>query len=298
MSITNQSRKLDAGELVELFVLDMTVIDPALPILYFHPYATKSDKPIVFQGKTYVPLPVKMSGFESKLSGSPGRPMIQISDVTAVLSDLIASERDLVNAVLIRKLTYSNYLDDGPNADPLAEYPSARYRVERKTLDLPGLFVEFELSAFDFDGVKLPRRVVQPNTCSWMYRGDDCGFSGPGVDADNRMAGDWTATLSEVSGTFVKGETVTVTSPAFSGTILAVNPTEIKIAATSGVPTNGQVLHGVTSLATGTLSNAQTWNGVDMCGKNPISCRARHGRLGNALRFGGFPGTLRMMKVS
>jgi lambda family phage minor tail protein L len=51
---------LEPGELIELFILDLTSQDG--PVLYFHPYAELGANTITFQGNVYQPFPIKAEG--------------------------------------------------------------------------------------------------------------------------------------------------------------------------------------------------------------------------------------------
>lgn len=71
--------------------------------------------------------------------------------------------------------------DGNPNADPTQEFPNEIWYVERKSSE-DSQVVKFELSsAMDFNGVKLPRRQIIANQCSWQYRSAECGYTGGAV---------------------------------------------------------------------------------------------------------------------
>ena len=72
-----------------------------------------------------------------------------------------------------------------PTADPDEALPDEIWYIERKATET-NKTIEFELvSALDIGGVKLPRRRIIANYCSWMslggYRGPYCGYTGPAV---------------------------------------------------------------------------------------------------------------------
>lgn len=76
-----------------------------------------------------------------------------------------------------------------PDADPNEQMPPEVWYIERKSSETRES-VSFELvSAFDLEGVKLPRRQVIANYCTWKsvggYRGVYCGYTGvPVAEAD------------------------------------------------------------------------------------------------------------------
>jgi phage-related protein len=72
-----------------------------------------------------------------------------------------------------------------PYADPNQFIPDDLWYVERKVTENRYL-IEFELSsAFDLMGQQLPSRQIIQNTCSWKYRGTECGWAGANYDKNN-----------------------------------------------------------------------------------------------------------------
>lgn len=72
-----------------------------------------------------------------------------------------------------------------PEADPEEEFTPEIWFIDRKSGESND-YVQFELaSAFDLNGVKLPRRQIIANYCSSKsiggYRGVYCGYTGPAV---------------------------------------------------------------------------------------------------------------------
>ena len=222
---------LQTGPRIELFTFDLTPIDPAAGKVYYHP-STERDKHVTFGGITYTSVPMRISGVSVRAGTSPQRPRLSISNLNGVIGSITRQYDDLVNARVERRLTFQQFLDGELEEDPLADVPVAKYVIERKIQALPG-FVEFELTSFDLDDVFLPRRIVQPHTCPFMYRDPEtCSFAGPPTDLLDLQPGD----------------------PGYTG--------------------------------------------PDTCTKRHSGCEARHGRAGDPLRFGAFPGTRRMKRNS
>jgi phage-related protein len=74
--------------------------------------------------------------------------------------------------------TYRYWVDTNPTADPNIEFPLEVYYIDRKSAENK-VFCEFELvSSLDLQGVKIPRRQVIANCCSWIYRSTECGYTG------------------------------------------------------------------------------------------------------------------------
>jgi phage-related protein len=63
-------------------------------------------------------------------------------------------------------------------ADDTAHFPEEIWYVDRKAVETR-THIQFELTAaHDIHGVKLPSRTVVANSCPWVYKGVECGYSG------------------------------------------------------------------------------------------------------------------------
>jgi lambda family phage minor tail protein L len=108
--------------------------------------------------------------------------MFRVSDIDGSISALCLAHEDLVGSVLTRHRTFAKYLDGMPEANAAEEFPLERWIVERKSDELPGEYVEFELSSpLDFQGVMLPAQQIIANQCPFQYRGPGCNYVGPPV---------------------------------------------------------------------------------------------------------------------
>lgn len=193
MSISEDIQKLEPGAVIELFQLDASNQGVAQP-LYFHAGTNSISQPIVFQGITYTPFPLEISGFEFNGRGTLPRPTLRVSNILSTITALLLQYNDLVGAKLTRIRTLARYLDGQPAANPDAEFPREIYYVDRKSSENRDV-VEFELaSALDLAGVMLPRRQIVQNICPWVYRGAECGYTGTSYfdtnDQPTNAAGD------------------------------------------------------------------------------------------------------------
>ena len=80
-------------------------------------------------------------------------------------------------------VTVRQYIGN-PTADPDEHFPPEIWYIERRAGEEDDQ-VKFELTGYDLNGVKLPRRVIVPNHCRWEYRSADCGYTGPAVATIN-----------------------------------------------------------------------------------------------------------------
>lgn len=182
-----------SNAIIELFVLDATRLGG--DVHYFHAGQSESHTPVTWQGQVYQPWPVQASGFEMDGTGKMPRPKIRLANVTGAISTLMKRYGDCVGATVRRKRTRTMFLDavnfenGNANADPTADFPDDLYFIEQKTDENPA-YIEFELSgALDINGAKLPARTFIANTCMWVYRGPECGYTGAACfdKADNAV---------------------------------------------------------------------------------------------------------------
>lgn len=182
MTLSADVQALEPGALVELFELDATAISGDL--LRFHAYTQVGS--IWWQGNEYTPWPIQAEGFELSPS-KPPMPMLTVANIDGSITAACLLYQDMVGAVVTRHRTLGKYMDAinfggvNPTADATQELPPDRWYIERKATET-STAIQFELSsALDFGQVQLPRRVIIANQCPWLYRGAECGYTGPPV---------------------------------------------------------------------------------------------------------------------
>lgn len=179
MTIAAEVQKLDQDALIEMFELDLEAITGvASDHFYFHAGTNNASQPILWQGKTYQPMPVKADGFEVTAKGTLPRPRLEASNVTGVMAALAIAYEDLIGARVIRRRTYAKFLDGEPAADPNQHFPDDVFFVERKVSGNKHSYVWELASSLDLEGFQLPARSITVNLCTWDYRGPECGYTG------------------------------------------------------------------------------------------------------------------------
>ena len=177
---------LEPNAIIELFQLRLdATLHGSSDIYYFHNGVNAAvTGNVVWNGQSYVRLPLEATGFDYSSSGSLPRPKLAVSNIgssiTALLLqvNLITAGNDLGGAKVVRIRTLKKYLDGEAGADPHAKFPDEIWYVDRKSNENRAV-VEFELaSKFDLVGVMLPRRQIIANVCQWVYRGGECGYTG------------------------------------------------------------------------------------------------------------------------
>lgn len=154
--------------------------------------------PIIWQGKSYQPMPISMNGFESNNEGKLPRPTFAIANPEGIFSRIIHSNHDLANSVLTRKRTYAKYLDDdnfehGKNpfgqSSSLSRFEDDVYYINKK-IEENKEFIKFELvSALELEGAYIPGRAVMSDYCSWHYRSEiGCKYSGLPIETSEHQS--------------------------------------------------------------------------------------------------------------
>ena len=225
---------LEPNAIIELFQLHLdATLHGSSDIYYFHNGVNAAvTGNVVWNGQSYVRLPLEATGFDYSSSGSLPRPKLAVSNIgssiTALLLqvNLITTGNDLGGAKVVRIRTLKKYLDGEAGADPHAKFPDEIWYVDRKSNENRAV-VEFELaSKFDLVGVMLPRRQVIANVCQWVYRGGECGYTGPPVaDAnDNYLQGSTNALLNDyLQKAEIYRTAVATTASAFTSLSVANN---------------------------------------------------------------------------
>ena len=225
---------LEPNAIIELFQLHLdATLHGSADIFYWHNGVNANvTGNITWNGQEYFRLPLEATGFDYSSSGSLPRPKLAVSNIGSSITELllqvnlITAGNDLGGAKVIRIRTLKKYLDGQPAADPHAKFPDEIWYVDRKSNENRAV-VEFELaSKFDLVGVMLPRRQIIANVCQWVYRGGECGYTGPPVaDAnDNYLQGSSNALLNDyLQKAEIYRTAIATTATAFTNLSIAKN---------------------------------------------------------------------------
>jgi lambda family phage minor tail protein L len=173
---------LTGDAIIDLFILDLLPADPSIPsdnrYVHFCNWSQTDGSSVQFAGIEYVALPVAASGFEIRGEGVPPNPSLTVGNIGLEWTGLINTWNDLVGCKITRRRVLRRHLDDGTAPDSAAHWPDEQWCIEQKTAESK-LSVTFQLStAFDLDGVTLPRRLALRYACWWKYKSADCGYTG------------------------------------------------------------------------------------------------------------------------
>jgi len=206
-NLNKQLSSLQPDALIELFEIDfsnmqenfeqlkdMYGINVGADTVYRFCSSVNSNNPIVWQGKSYQPMPIMAEGFESKNDGRFPRPKLVVANPDGIFSRIIYNNNDFVGCKITRKRTYVRFLDDenfqnknlnseGKNpfgqSDRDSYLPDDVYYINRKmSEDKNG--ISFELSSpLELKNSWLPARKLYANLCTWTYRCEiGCGYRG------------------------------------------------------------------------------------------------------------------------
>ncbi len=189
-----QSLEITSG-IVELYEIQIGA--GSNNVLYFHSEKDlengDSNKDIIFDGNTYITLPILLEGIEVKTDGAQARPTLTIANVESILKstnnkfktqmtdgtwdatidgDVITADDfeidTLVGARVIRRKTLEKYCGSGVTAQEFNKETYVIDRVASKNF----MFVELELAApVDLAGIRIPNRTVIGKYCPWVYQG-------------------------------------------------------------------------------------------------------------------------------
>ncbi|MBC6677348.1 MAG: phage minor tail protein L [Acinetobacter sp.] len=141
---------------------------------------------IIWQGQTFEPMALEVSGLEMRSDGKASAPTLSMANniggIHGAISAYCLQFGDFAGAKLKVITTLAKYLDaENFSAGNATANPSEKreqiWFIEQKTSE-NAQQVTFELSnPVDFEGLKIPTRQIS-NYCNWEYRSEECGYIG------------------------------------------------------------------------------------------------------------------------
>lgn len=189
----NESAKLAQSARITLWEIDLT--QSGGDRYFFCNEANEKGEAVTWQGRKYDVYPVDGCGFEMNGKGAAARPSLKVSNLYGMVTGMVEDLHSLVGATVIRRIVYARFLDavnfqnGNQEADPEQESVS-RWVIEQCS-DLTAVSATFVLATpTETDGCVFPGRIMLANTCTWIYRSDECGYTGPAVadEFDNPTA--------------------------------------------------------------------------------------------------------------
>ena len=140
---------------------------------------------IIWQGHTFEPMALEVSGLEMRSDGKASAPTLSMANniggIQGAVSAYCLQFGDFAGAKLKVITTLAKYLDaeNFSTGNPTAsnEAKEQLWYIEQKTSENANA-VTFELSnPIDFEGLKIPVRQIS-SYCAWEYRSEQCGYTG------------------------------------------------------------------------------------------------------------------------
>jgi len=146
---------------------------------------------LIFDGNTYVTLPIIMDDIEKQTGGAMNRPTLTIANVESMLkagSDfktemekaewdgavdgtVVDSETFKFDDLVGQRITRRRTLEKYTGSEPAHEFDSETFIIDR-IASKNALFCELELSSpADIAGIRIPGRQVIGKYCPWIYQG-------------------------------------------------------------------------------------------------------------------------------
>jgi lambda family phage minor tail protein L len=179
MTLLVDSHKLTPTAQVDLFSVDLNSIGIG-QVFYFYPGTDTNSQPVTYQGNTYTPWPMQVTGIDKRGTGSSPRPVAEIGNAGRLITDLCRTYQDMVGATVRRRRTLASYL-----LSNVAEYRDDYYLIEQRVGESLET-VKFNLSSpVDFLDKQLPGVIAVATGCPHRYKSTagGSGCSWPGTNA-------------------------------------------------------------------------------------------------------------------
>lgn len=201
VSLSNQM-KLELSQLEQYAMLDLFEVDlrklkdadgNAGDVYRFYSGTNELKTDLVWQGKTYSAYPIQATGFEKSGSGPSNRPTLTISNLLGLVTGIATQYEECVGGIVRRHQVYAKYLDavnfvnGNKNADPNQEIVSNFFIEQLSSLTKEAATFTLALPA-ETDNAKIPCRVIMADTCTWVYRSSECGYTGTRYFTDKDKA--------------------------------------------------------------------------------------------------------------
>ena len=309
--VARETMSSDPSQILEFFLIYYAWPTDTLNFIAITPIANFG-KSITWQGVNYFPTSMEAKGFNIRGDGELVRPRLTISNAKLEISKYLKTYNNLIGAKVIRKRTFAKFLDDvnfagGKNpyfdlrtqtstADIDSYLPDQVYYIYRRVAENK-FVVEFELSSvLEVENVFVPNRNVYSRYCTWIYRGQGCGFLGTPKTTSNSQSfktaeGDVVTPTTNMgvwssATTYNKGEFAFVETDNY----LMRDDIDLDSRSTEKLKTFYVCIKDSTAGNLNFPPISKNWQ-RDECAKKISDCKLRFGsNSSNILPFGGFPG--------
>jgi lambda family phage minor tail protein L len=196
MTASGLTQKLIVNSRITLFQIDLS--NYGGDILYLHGHQSFYDEiedvsnlksEIIWQGVTYYPIPIVVSGLEQRTDGAASKPKLSVGNtfngVSGGLTALALRYKEFAGSKITIIDTFTKYLDAANFHNGNQTASNDCFTQEwyfQQMVNETDVQLDFELSnILDQDGLRLPNRSVD-QLCHWAktgkYRGEECGYTG------------------------------------------------------------------------------------------------------------------------
>ena len=180
----NETTKTEQSAHINLWEIDLSRFGGQR--YFFCNEPNEKGEPVVWQGRKYEPYPIQGSGFDLVGRGASARPSLAVSNMFGLVTGLAEELQSLVGATVVRHKVYARFLDaenfrgGNPYADPEQEAVSL-WVIEQLSALKSGSATFVLATPTETDGAVCPSRTMLADVCSWIYRSEECGYTGPPV---------------------------------------------------------------------------------------------------------------------
>lgn len=153
--LDNLIQKSNLPNYIELFIIDCTSISAINTTYYLTPSGTESAT-VQFNGHTFTPFPMELTGVAETSSEAPARPTLSLSNINNIFGSLSFNYTDLVGCTVTYIRTFSTYLGLAGTVSA----PPKKYLIRKKSRQDRNV-ISFELGSFlDSERGYLPKRQM------------------------------------------------------------------------------------------------------------------------------------------
>ncbi len=282
--IRAELQSLSPSAMIILYQLDLAPEEnPGESVLYFHAGTNELREPVVFAGKTYQPFPLSVTGYAQTVQGATPRLKVYLSNEASFMSSVILDFEEMLGARLTRLRTFARYLDavnftnGNPEADPSQVFPPDVYYMEQKLAESRTHIEAVFSSKIDMEGAKAPKRMLTCDCCPWVYRKDNCPYTGkPVADSLDNLLSDHNVAPKIKSAPYPVYAATTAYTP---GDVVSYQGSHLIYVCIQGC--TGKAPYG----------NPSYWF-KDRCSQRFSGCRLRYPGARDVLPIGCFPGMI------
>ena len=138
---------------------------------------TNSEQDVTFDGNNYSRFPISIPSLSSNSEGKIDSIKVTISNVDRIIQSYAENYNGFRGCKVVIHLVFPDLIDQ-PDYAVNEEYYVSICELSAKTAD-------FTLKPkINFLDIKIPRRIFSKYRCQWIFKSDECGYSGSETSCD------------------------------------------------------------------------------------------------------------------